>query len=270
MPRRASSPGSIYSVSSGEASDFAPASDPEEVVRPIKRARLSGPKSIKKKVVKDEVDIEDVGIHISRPHSSAYHSTADVAKLQTDLLAWFEEVREKRGMPWRKRYDPELSMQEKGQRAYEIWVSEVMLQQTQVNTVIAYWQRWIEKWPTIGDLAGADIEDVGTHISRPHSSAYHSTADVAKLQTDLLTWFEEVREKRGMPWRKRYDPELTMEEKGQRAYEIWVSEVMLQQTQVNTVIAYWQRWIEKWPTIGDLAGADIEEVNAAWRESFLP
>jgi len=160
MPRRASSPGSVYSVSSGEASDFAPASDPEEVVRPIKRARLSGPKSIKKKVVKDEVDIEDIGIHVSRPHSSGYHSTADVAGLQTELLAWFEEVREKRGMPWRKRYDPSLTMEEKGQRAYEIWVSEVMLQQTQVNTVIAYWQRWIEKWPTIGDLAGADIEEV--------------------------------------------------------------------------------------------------------------
>jgi A/G-specific adenine glycosylase len=160
MPRRAISPGSVYSVSSGEASDFAPASDPEEVVRPVKRARLSGPKSIKKKVVKDEVDIEDLGMHVSRPHSSSYHSTTDVAKLQTNLLTWFEEVREKRGMPWRKRYDPELSMEEKGQRAYEIWVSEVMLQQTQVNTVIAYWQRWIEKWPTIGDLAGADIEEV--------------------------------------------------------------------------------------------------------------
>jgi len=160
MPRRASSPGSVYSVSSGEASDFAPASDPEEVIRPIKRARLSGPKSIKTKVVKDEVDIEDVGIHVPRPHSSGYHSTADVAGLQPELLNWFEEVREKRGMPWRKRYDPSLSMEEKGQRAYEIWVSEVMLQQTQVNTVIAYWQRWIEKWPTIGDLAGADIEEV--------------------------------------------------------------------------------------------------------------
>ena len=60
-----------------------------------------------------------------------------------------------------------------------------------------------------------------------------------------------------------------MDEKGQRAYEIWVSEVMLQQTQVTTVIAYWKRWIEKWPTIGDLAKADIEEVNAAWRMSRL-
>jgi A/G-specific adenine glycosylase len=89
----------------------------------------------------------------------------------------------------------------------------------------------------------------------------------ANAQNDLLEWFESVREKRGMPWRKRYDATLTIEEKGQRAYEIWVSEVMLQQTQVNTVIAYWTRWIEKWPTIKDLAKADIEEVNSAWRES---
>ncbi|OXG55145.1 A/G-specific adenine glycosylase [Cryptococcus neoformans] len=40
---------------------------------------------------------------------------------------------------------------------------------------------------------------------------------------------------------------------------------MLQQTQVTTVIAYWHRWMERWPTIGDLAKADVEEVNAAWR-----
>jgi A/G-specific adenine glycosylase len=168
MPRRASSPGSVYSVCSGEgdASDFAPISDPEEVVRPIKRARLSGPsKSTSKakarpKAEAGELDIEDAGIYISRPHTSAYHHTGDIASIQSNLLDWFEKVREKRGMPWRKRYDPSLSMEEKGQRAYEIWVSEVMLQQTQVNTVIAYWQRWIEKWPTIGDLAGADIEEV--------------------------------------------------------------------------------------------------------------
>jgi len=170
MPRRASSPGSVYSVSSGEASDFGPASDldleeEEQEDRPIKRARLSGPSKIgsKKKPSNNEVreiDIEDAGLHVVRPHTTAYHSTADIARLIPDLLSWFEEVREKRGMPWRKRFDHNLSMEEKGQRAYEIWVSEVMLQQTQVNTVIAYWQRWIEKWPTIGDLAKADIEEV--------------------------------------------------------------------------------------------------------------
>ena len=40
---------------------------------------------------------------------------------------------------------------------------------------------------------------------------------------------------------------------------------MLQQTQVATVIDYWRRWMERWPTIADLAKADIEQVNAAWR-----
>lgn len=55
-----------------------------------------------------------------------------------------------------------------------------------------------------------------------------------------------------------------------------VSEVMLQQTQVATVrpqarlglpqvIDYWRRWMERWPTIADLAQADVEQVNAAWR-----
>ncbi|WVF71648.1 A/G-specific adenine glycosylase [Kwoniella sp. CBS 6097] len=106
---------------------------------------------------------------------------------------------------------------------------------------------------------------VGPGVQRAHGVGYHSVDRVAAVQEDLLSWFEEVREKRGMPWRKRYDPSLSIEEKGQRAYEIWVSEVMLQQTQVNTVIAYWKRWIEKWPTIADLAKADVEEVNAMWR-----
>lgn len=163
MPR-ASSPGSVYSISSGETSDYAPEST--ETTRPTKRARLSGtaqnkPKArIGSKVKQDIDDIEDAGPSILRPHASSYHSVEGIVERQKDLLDWFEVVREKRGMPWRKRYDPSLTMEEKGQRAYEIWVSEVMLQQTQVNTVIAYWQRWIDKWPTIADLAKADIEEV--------------------------------------------------------------------------------------------------------------
>ncbi|BEI82151.1 hypothetical protein CcaverHIS002_0300190 [Cutaneotrichosporon cavernicola] len=106
-----------------------------------------------------------------------------------------------------------------------------------------------------------DIED----CVRPHGSEYHSVNAVAEKQQKLLDWFEDVRDARGMPWRKRYDAAATAEEKGQRAYEIWVSEVMLQQTQVATVIDYWNRWMARWPTIADLAKADLEEVNAVWR-----
>lgn len=46
--------------------------------------------------------------------------------------------------------------------------------------------------------------------------------------------------------------------------QVWVSEIMLQQTQVTTVIGYWERWMKKFPTVQALADADIEEVNAVW------
>ncbi|KAK8864250.1 A/G-specific adenine glycosylase [Kwoniella newhampshirensis] len=126
-----------------------------------------------------------------------------------------------------------------------------------------------------------DMEDVV--VRRSHGEEYHDIVSIVGLQELLLSWFEDVREKRGMPWRKRYDPTLSMEEKGQRAYEVSyrlvlkvrssivadvlqdLGEVMLQQTQVATVIAYWQKWIATWPTVADLAKADTEEVNAAWR-----
>jgi A/G-specific adenine glycosylase len=74
---------------------------------------------------------------------------------------------------------------------------------------------------------------------------------IKQFQRDLIQWFE--REQRDLPWRKDKDP-----------YKIWVSEVMLQQTRVDTVIPYFNRFIEKFPTIDALAEADEEEVLKAW------
>eukprot|EP01052_Picozoa_sp_SAG31_P034240 SAG31_NODE_3973_length_3702_cov_3.586848_2_plen_259_part_00 len=48
------------------------------------------------------------------------------------------------------------------------------------------------------------------------------------------------------------------------AYGTWVSEIMLQQTRVETVIPYYIKWMERWPTAAALAAATAEEVNAAW------
>ena len=59
--------------------------------------------------------------------------------------------------------------------------------------------------------------------------------------------------KRDLPWRSCSDP-----------YRIWVSEVMLQQTRVETVLPYYERWVEQFPTLEDLAGAEEEEVLKAW------
>ena len=58
------------------------------------------------------------------------------------LVAWFE--RQGRQLPWRQTADP-----------YAILVSELMLQQTQVATVLSYYRRWLERFPTIRDLANA-------------------------------------------------------------------------------------------------------------------
>ncbi|XP_010133478.1 PREDICTED: A/G-specific adenine DNA glycosylase, partial [Buceros rhinoceros silvestris] len=49
-----------------------------------------------------------------------------------------------------------------------------------------------------------------------------------------------------------------------RGYAVWVSEIMLQQTQVATVIDYYNRWMQKWPTLQALAQASLEEVNELW------
>lgn len=72
-----------------------------------------------------------------------------------------------------------------------------------------------------------------------------------QFQADLLAWFHE--NKRDLPWRKSQDP-----------YRIWVSEIMLQQTQVDTVIPYFYRFMELFPTVHDLAAADEEDVLKAW------
>ena len=77
---------------------------------------------------------------------------------------------------------------------------------------------------------------------------------------DLLAWYD--RHHRELPW--RVSP--TMRAKGKVAdpYHIWLSEVMLQQTTVQAVKAYFEKFLALWPTIGDLAAADTEDVMKAW------
>lgn len=71
------------------------------------------------------------------------------------------------------------------------------------------------------------------------------------LATALAAWFNASH--RTMPWRETCDP-----------YAIWLSEIMLQQTQVETVRGYYDRFLAKWPTIADLAAADDGDVMKAW------
>lgn len=67
----------------------------------------------------------------------------------------------------------------------------------------------------------------------------------------LLSWFD--RHRRDLPWRRSKDP-----------YTIWVSEVMLQQTRVETATPYFERFMERFPTVQSLAAAAIDEVLTSW------
>ncbi|XP_068547510.1 adenine DNA glycosylase isoform X3 [Anas acuta] len=84
-------------------------------------------------------------------------------------------------------------------------------------------------------------------------------AEVEALRGRLLAWYD--RSKRDLPWRALA---VTEPDVNRRAYAVWVSEIMLQQTQVATVIEYYNRWMQKWPTLQALAEASLEEVNELW------
>jgi A/G-specific adenine glycosylase len=73
----------------------------------------------------------------------------------------------------------------------------------------------------------------------------------AWVRRRLLSWF--ARHARPLPWRRDRDP-----------YRIWVSEVMLQQTQVATVVGYFEHFLQSFPTLGALAVADEQEVLRQW------
>lgn len=76
-------------------------------------------------------------------------------------------------------------------------------------------------------------------------------ADKEKMSPMLLDWYDQ--EMRLLPWRENTDP-----------YRIWVSEIMLQQTQVVTVIPYFHRFLEWFPTIESLASAEEDRLLKAW------
>ena len=104
-------------------------------------------------------------------------------------------------------------------------------------------------------------EDAGTvsGVSMSSSGELIVTPEKKELTTELRAFVESVAKKgrklyRDLPWRRTYDP-----------YAIWISEVMLQQTQVSRVDGRWQRWLEHFPTVDALAAAAPSDVLEEWQ-----
>lgn len=84
----------------------------------------------------------------------------------------------------------------------------------------------------------------------PEPSAF-APAAIAALRRRLIAWYR--RNRRDLPWRRTRDP-----------YRVWISEIMLQQTQVATVIPYYERFLARFPDVRQLAAADEHEVLRHW------
>ncbi|GIL83416.1 hypothetical protein Vretifemale_12244 [Volvox reticuliferus] len=139
---------------------------------------------------------EQAGMHTTQKlnpinsQGQLWFTQQEVAEFRRELLNWYDHNH--RVLPWRrtprsKKHEVDVGSTDAAggrdagagpsgeeeaepapaelpqqQFAYWVWVSEVMLQQTQVATVIPYFKRWVAKWPTVADLAAADI-DTGQH-----------------------------------------------------------------------------------------------------------
>ncbi|KRN28401.1 hypothetical protein IV38_GL001401 [Lactobacillus selangorensis] len=77
------------------------------------------------------------------------------------------------------------------------------------------------------------------------------TIDVNAFQTDFRNWYQT--HKRDLPWRRDQEP-----------YHVWLSEIMLQQTRVDTVIPYYEKFLKLFPTVQDLANAPEDQLMKAW------
>lgn len=134
---------------------------------------------------------------------------------------------------------------------------------------------------------------------RHHGADYHRPLllDDEAARQALLAWYGSVSNARGMPWREGLsadfpsasttsstalsttpstsspwlDPAACLaagpagrDALARRAYGVWISEVMAQQTRIAVVVAYWTRWMARWPTVEALAAADRADVLQVW------
>lgn len=99
------------------------------------------------------------------------------------------------------------------------------------------------------EAAGAVVKDVEDFTME----------EAHRIRGSLLRWYDENH--RVLPWRTASRSNHRKNNEEARAYAVWVSEVMLQQTRVPTVVAYYNRWMAKWPTLHHLAAASQEVIN---------
>jgi len=139
---------------------------------------------------------------------------------------------------------PLLPVEEEGR------LHDPLLRENFIERIFAL-QKWQDNIKTGRSRSGlVDFHTRHKLLLLAHSEK-HTRAMGKLIARRLLKWYN--REKRNLPWRKTRNP-----------YRIWVSEIMLQQTQVDTVIPYYRRFLQAFPTVKALAGAPLDDILKAW------
>src|SRR6185295_9098936 len=99
--------------------------------------------------------------------------------------------------------------------------------------------------PEARDPASDDRDSHGRSLS------YDASVTHPEIAARVLRHYRRTR--RDLPWRRAADP-----------YGIWVCEVMAQQTRIEVVVPYWERWMARFPDVRALAAAPLDDVLAAW------
>lgn len=105
---------------------------------------------------------------------------------------------------------------------------------------------------------GALFLYVDKYFGFPSMGSVNKQNHMEGFATEIWAWY--ARHKRTLPWR-----DLLIEDDTQRAYRVLVSEIMLQQTQVPRVVVIFRQFLDRFPTLADLANASNKEVILAWR-----
>ena len=108
--------------------------------------------------------------------------------------------------------------------------------------------------PGVASFPGVPVPPADAATARPPFIAAEAPAgwDARPFAARLVDW-QRVHGRAGLPWQRTRDP-----------YRVWLSEIMLQQTQVTTVLGYYARFLERFPTVAALAEAPVEDVLALW------
>ncbi len=100
--------------------------------------------------------------------------------------------------------------------------------------------------------SAAERPSKGLATTDAASTAWVPELTIQHFAPSVIAW-QQQHGRRGLPWQGTRDP-----------YRVWMSEVMLQQTQVSTVLKYYDRFLQRFPSVAALAAAPLDEVLAAW------